>query len=424
MIVPPPSLGIYVHLPWCVRKCPYCDFNSHPLTGPLPEEEYVAALLCDIERATAPLVGRKVDSVFFGGGTPSLFSATAIARVLEKIAATLDLAADAEITLEANPGTSAAEKFRAFRSAGVTRLSLGVQSFADPLLAALGRIHDALAARAALDAALSHFDRVNVDLMYGLPGQTGEAAARDVAIATRAGAQHVSAYQLTLESNTAFGRTPPVLPDEDTLEAIEQAVHGELQAAGLARYEVSAFAYPGHACRHNLNYWHFGDYLGVGAGAHGKLTQNGEVWREMRLPSPRAYSAAARGGNPVARSERVAPEWLPFEFMMNALRLTAGFRPAEFCARTGQPWATVAPVLAELKAQGLVSIKNERSEVLSLRTNAYVCATPLGLRFLNEVLARFLPEEAAAPASTASFPASRPTERSEVSRLQPKTCHG
>ena len=272
-----PPLSLYIHLPWCLRKCPYCDFNSHEARGDEPWERYVDALVADLE-AVLPLVwGRRVYTLFIGGGTPSLFPAASIARLLDAVRARLPLDSEVEVTLEANPGTFEIAKFRAFREAGVTRLSVGVQSFDGPALQALGRVHDPHEAQAAVEGALSLFDRVNVDLMYALPGQTPEQALADVSTALALGARHVSAYQLTLEPNTFFHRYPPVLPDEDSSERIEQAVHARLAEAGIERYEVSAFAAPGHRARHNLNYWTFGDYIGIGAGAHAKLSLPGRI---------------------------------------------------------------------------------------------------------------------------------------------------
>ena len=292
-----PPLSLYVHLPWCLRKCPYCDFNSHEAREALPQERYVAALVADLEAALPLVWGRRVHSVFLGGGTPSLFEPERIAGLLDAIRARLPLLAEAEVTMEANPGTFEAGRFRGFRDAGINRLSIGVQSFDDARLQALGRVHGAGEARAAVEAALALFPRVNVDLMYALPGQDSAAATCDVAAALSLGVSHLSAYQLTLEPNTLFHLRPPALPDEEEAGRIEDAVHGALAAAGLLRYEVSAFAVPGEESRHNLNYWTFGDYLGIGAGAHGKLSLPHRIFRQVRHRQPRQYMEAALGGD-------------------------------------------------------------------------------------------------------------------------------
>jgi oxygen-independent coproporphyrinogen-3 oxidase len=377
-----PPLGLYVHLPWCVRKCPYCDFNSHERRGALPEDEYVAALLADLEAAASGAQGRELASVFLGGGTPSLFAPDAIARLLDGIAARLPLAADAEITLEANPGTAEAEKFRAFRSAGVNRLSVGVQSFEPRQLAALGRIHDAAEARRAVALAQESFARVNVDLMYALPGQAVAGARADAAAALATGAGHLSCYQLTIEPNTVFHARPPAsLPAEDAAAAIEEGVHAELAAAGLVRYEISAWARPGEECRHNLNYWRFGDYLGIGAGAHAKITwSDGRIVREARTRAPADYLRRAAQGDAVAERREVGAADARFEFMMNALRLPGGFPEKLFTERTGQPLAAAEPALSAAIERGL--LERRRGEIRP---------TPLGLRFLSDLVASFLP---------------------------------
>jgi len=376
-----PPLALYVHVPWCVRKCPYCDFNSHELRAALPEDAYVEALITDLERALPSVWGRRVHSIFFGGGTPSLLSAEAIDRLLAGIRARLQLAADAETTLEANPGTFEADKFRDFRAAGVNRLSIGIQSFNAAHLKALGRIHDDREARRAIEIAHESFANFNLDLMYALPQQTLAEAERDVAQALAARASHLSFYHLTLEPNTLFHRFPPPLPDEETSAAIGELVEERLVAAGYAHYETSAYARPGAECRHNLNYWRFGDYLGIGAGAHSKLSFSDRVVREMRYKQPREYLARATAGDAVQERHAIERRELAFEFMMNALRLAEGFDVALFAERTGQQLAAVEQALAAAEAKGLVE-----------RDHARIRPTALGRRFLNDLLQLFLPE--------------------------------
>jgi oxygen-independent coproporphyrinogen-3 oxidase len=391
----PPPLSLYVHVPWCARKCPYCDFNSHEVRGAIPEARYVAALARDLERAAPQLAGRRIETVFFGGGTPSLFSARAIAAILEAVRAQLALAPDAEVTLEANPGTVEAERFRAFRQAGVNRLSLGVQSFDSRRLAALGRIHDGEQARRAVEAALRAFENVNLDLMYGLPEQRLEEALADVETALALGPPHLSCYQLTIEPNTYFHRFPPPLPDEDAIAAIEEALEERLAAAGYERYEVSAYA-RGARCRHNLNYWTFGDYLGLGAGAHGKLTLSGTIVREARVKHPARYMEAAERGSAVAERRELEPQELPLEFAMNALRLAEGFPERLFEERTGLPLSACSPALEEAERRGLLE-----------RTGGHVRASALGRRFLNELLLLFVAPKARAAAEWAPEPGAR-----------------
>ncbi len=376
-----PPLALYVHFPWCVRKCPYCDFNSYTLQGELLAEPYVARLARDLEAQAPEVAGRTVVSVFFGGGTPSLFPPACIARVLEAARRQLTVAADAEVTLEANPGTIERGAFREYRLAGVTRVSLGAQSFATGTLAALGRIHSPDETRRAAEelhaAGLTNF---NLDLMYALPGQDRAGAVRDVEEALALAPAHLSHYQLTLEPGTPFAARPPPLPDEDEAAAQFEECAALLAAAGLSRYEVSAWARPGRQCRHNLNYWTFGDYLGVGAGAHGKLTfsGSGEIVRTVQPREPRRYLAAAPGE--LTRQTVPAGE-LPFEFMLNALRLTAGFSLEDFIGRTGLAGSAIAAPLARLLARGLLE-----------RTAGGYRASELGLRFLNDLLTDFLPE--------------------------------
>ncbi|HSO06180.1 MAG TPA: radical SAM family heme chaperone HemW [Pelomicrobium sp.] len=374
-----PPLALYVHVPWCVRKCPYCDFNSHEAKGAIDEARYVEALTRDLEFALPQVWGRKVYSVFFGGGTPSLLSPEAIDAILSAVRARLPLAADAEITLEANPGTVEAGRFRGFREAGVNRLSLGIQSFDDAMLKAIGRIHGADEARRAAELALETFGNVNLDLMYALPGQTLAQLTRDVAAAVAFAPPHLSAYHLTLEPNTWFHRYPPQLPDDDTAAAMQDAVDEALGAAGYANYETSAFAQPGRECRHNLNYWRFGDYLGIGAGAHSKISLPDRVTRAMRYKQPRQYLEQAERGEPVQQAHDVEPGDLPGEFMMNALRLREGFALAQFEERTGLPITATLPALEEAERRGFIE-----------RDHARVAPTPLGRRFLNDLLQGFL----------------------------------
>ena len=374
-----PPLGLYVHLPWCVRKCPYCDFNSHEQREALPEEAYSAALLADLEHALPWIWGRRVVTVFFGGGTPSLFSPRAIDALLAGFRARLNLAADAEITLEANPGTVEAGRFREFRAAGINRLSLGIQSLSDGHLKALGRIHDAEEARRAIAIAQACFDNVNLDLMYGLPQQTPEEARADLAEVIGFGTTHLSAYQLTLEPNTVFHRKPPTLPAHDVAAAMQEAAEAQLAQAGFEHYETSAFARPGQRCAHNLNYWQFGDYLGIGAGAHGKLSFPDRIERHARAKQPREYMALAREGRSIVEQRTVTRAELPFEYMLNALRLVEGVPRALFTERTGLPEQVLEAALSRAEARGLVRRDWQRLQ-----------PTLLGQRFLNDLLELFL----------------------------------
>lgn len=377
-------LAVYVHLPWCVRKCPYCDFNSHPQRGALPVAPYVDALLADLDHDLALAGARPVQAVFFGGGTPSLFPPEAIARVLQGLAARLPLAADAEVTLEANPGTVEHGPFAGYRAAGVNRLSFGVQSFDDGCLQRLGRIHTAGEAERAVKAAQdAGFTEINLDLMYALPGQTLAMAVDDVERALALQPGHLSHYQLTLEPNTLFAlRPPPGLPDPDLAWDMQEACQARLAAAGLAQYEVSAYAQPGRACRHNLNYWRFGDYLGLGAGAHAKLTlADGRVLRRWKQRHPAAYLAQAGGAAAIGGDEVLDPARLAFDFMLNALRLRDGVPLALFGARTGLPVDAIAAPLAQARARGWLE-----------PDPAWLRTTDLGWRFLNDVLGLFLPD--------------------------------
>jgi oxygen-independent coproporphyrinogen-3 oxidase len=377
-----PPLGLYLHIPWCVRKCPYCDFNSHAAGEALPERAYVAALLTDLEQALAAVVGRTVETLFIGGGTPSLFSAEAIAALLDGVRSCLTVAPDAEITLEANPGTAESGKFRGFREAGVNRLSIGVQSFDAGHLQRLGRIHGREEAlRAAVLAREAGFDNFNLDLMFGLPDQTREQALADVRTAIALGPTHLSFYQLTLEPNTLFHKYPPRLPEDDAIWAIQRDCQALLAEQGYHQYEVSAYAREGRGCRHNLNYWRFGDYLGIGAGAHGKLTdlKTGTVTRTWKIKHPAHYLDAT--GQPERRGGRaeVGRDELPFEFLMNALRLREGFPEALFAERTGLPLEVLEPELAACVDEGLLA-----------REGGVIRCTETGYNFLDNVLQRFL----------------------------------
>ncbi len=380
-----PPLSLYVHIPWCVRKCPYCDFNSHEAKQAIPEAAYVAALIGDLEAALPQIWGRRVHSIFFGGGTPSLFSAQSIDALLAAFRARLPLSGDCEVTLEANPGTFESDKFRDYRVAGVNRLSIGIQSFNPRHLKALGRIHDDTEAHRAVEIAHRHFDNFNLDLMYALPGQTPEECMTDVGMAVACGTQHLSLYHLTLEPNTAFHHAPPPLPDEDSAAMMQEAIEAAIGGAGYMHYETSAYARPAQESRHNLNYWRFGDYLGIGAGAHSKLSFSDRIVRQMRWKHPRSYLEKAVQGlhvqeeNTVGRADRV------FEFMMNALRLTGGFAIADFTERTGLPLAAAARALEQAEARGLIR-----------RSATHIAPTELGQRFLNDLLGLFLPESAKA----------------------------
>ncbi len=375
-----PPLSLYVHLPWCLKKCPYCDFNSHESQGGVPESRYLDALRADLESALPLVWGRRVQTVFIGGGTPSLFSPEGIDRLLADIRARVALEPGAEITLEANPGTFERERFKAFRDAGVTRLSIGVQSFDDAALKRIGRVHDGAQARAAVEEAAASFDTWNLDLMYALPGQDLPALARDLDTALAFQPPHLSVYHLTLEPNTWFATHPPVLPDDDTASDMLDLITERTAAAGLARYEVSAFARPGHRCAHNLNYWAFGDYLGIGAGAHGKLSFPHRVLRQVRWREPAAYMHHALAGTPVSNENEVARRDLPFEYMLGALRLREGFDLTRFAERTGLPLSAVLPGLEQARQRGLVEMNGDR-----------VAPTVRGFDFLSDLQSVFLP---------------------------------
>jgi putative oxygen-independent coproporphyrinogen III oxidase len=396
-----PPLALYLHLPWCIRKCPYCDFNSHAVRGDeavvrwagadapvpaqvaapaeLPEQRYIDALIADLEAALPLVWGRTVHTVFIGGGTPSLFSPAAIDRLLGEVRARLRLEADCEITLEANPGTFETDRFRAYRAAGVTRLSVGVQSFDDGLLRAIGRVHDGAQALAAVQEAAQAFDTFNLDLMYALPGQTPAMLERDLATALSLAPPHLSVYHLTVEPNTFFAKYPPALPEDDIAYAMLDRITEATGAAGMQRYEVSAYARPGHACQHNLNYWQFGDYLGIGAGAHSKLTFAHRVVRQVRLREPGLYMEQALAGAALAQDDDVRRADLPFEFMLNAFRLRDGFALQDFTERTGLALSAIAPGLAEAERKGLLA-----------RDAARVWPTERGFDFLSDLQELFL----------------------------------
>jgi oxygen-independent coproporphyrinogen-3 oxidase len=374
-----PPLSLYVHLPWCLKKCPYCDFNSHEVSGQMPEQRYLDALLADLEAALPLIWGRTVHSVFIGGGTPSLFSPQAIDRLLSDIRARLPLEADCEITLEANPGTFEKDRFKSFRSAGVTRLSVGVQSFDDRHLKALGRVHDRAQALAAVEEAAQAFDTFNLDIMYALPGQTLENLERDMQQALALAPPHISIYQLTIEPNTWFAKFPPRVPGQDLAYTMLDRITEMTEAAGLARYEVSAYARPGHRCFHNLNYWQFGDYLGIGAGAHSKLSFAHRVIRQVRYREPALYMENALAGAAVTQENEVSRADLPFEFMLNALRLKDGFRLQDFADKTGLPLTAIEQGLEEAERKGLIE-----------RDWARVKPTRRGFDFLNDLQELFL----------------------------------
>lgn len=376
----PPPLALYVHFPWCVKKCPYCDFNSHAVRDAgIPETAYVDALLQDLESVLPQVWGRRIISIFIGGGTPSLISPRELDRLLTGIRTLLPLDPQAEITLEANPGTVEAGRFAEFHDAGITRVSLGIQSFDDAQLERLGRIHDSSQARGAIELAARHFDTWNIDLMYALPQQTLAQAQQDLAHAISYAPPHLSCYHLTLEPNTLFHRAPPALPDEDASADMQDMIEAQLAAAGYGHYETSAFARPGHRCQHNLNYWRFGDYIGIGAGAHGKLTSHEGVRREMRHKHPNAYLEAASSGNFIQESNWVAATDLPFEFMMNALRLLDGVPLQQLELTTGLPLSRIEAAISEAQTRGLLVIDTPQMR-----------PTERGRRFLNDLLEIFL----------------------------------
>lgn len=378
-----PPLSLYVHLPWCLQKCPYCDFNSHSYNHHLPEQHYITALLSDLQHALPLVWGRPIHSVFLGGGTPSLFTPDAIASLISQIRALLPLVPQCEITLEANPGTFEAARFAAFAQAGITRLSIGVQSFNNTHLHALGRVHNRAQAIAACEEAARSFATFNLDIMYALPGQTLQDLQQDIVQALAFSPPHISIYHLTIEPHTVFAKYPPAhLPDDDTAAAMLDAITAQTARAGLHRYEVSAYARPGHTCQHNLNYWQFGDYLGIGAGAHSKLSFAHRIIRQMRTRDPARYMQQATQGQAVAQEHEVSRHDLAFEYMLNALRLRDGFALADFHARTGLPVNSIAPALDTAEQRGWIT-----------RDWQHIRPTVRGFDFLSDVQALFLPDE-------------------------------
>lgn len=387
-----PPLSLYIHIPWCLKKCPYCDFNSHaihPVSDEQSslEEDYVAVLIRDLEMALSDVWGRRLNSVFFGGGTPSLFSASSIDRILTTVRTLMPLEHFAEVTLEANPGTFEAQKFADYRLAGINRLSIGIQSFDPNRLKAIGRVHDDQEAFRAVEIAQNNFDTINLDLMYALPGQTLAEAQQDIDTACAFGVSHLSAYHLTLEPNTLFHRYPPQLPDDEQTAAMQDIIEQTLQQKGYSHYETSAFAQPGKESRHNLNYWLFGDYLGIGAGAHSKISFADKIIRQMRYKQPKEYLAYSRDGASLVQTQQVLSNAdRSFEFMMNALRLHSGFETKLFQERTGLPLSVIQSQLQEAEQRGLIV------------SNAFhIKPTILGKRFLNDLLQIFLPEVDAIP---------------------------
>ena len=381
-----PPLSLYIHFPWCEKKCPYCDFNSHQIkegvgrTSGFDEERYINALIADLETELPRIWGRQVHSIFIGGGTPSLLSAQGMDTLLSAIRARVHLEPDAEITMEANPGSVETEKFAGFAKAGITRVSLGIQSFQDAQLKALGRIHNGAEAKRAIEIALQHFKSVNLDLMYGLPMQTLDDAKRDVETALAFKTPHLSLYNLTLEPNTYFANFPPKLPSEDEVDSIFEQSLDLLTKAGFKRYEISAYAKPGMECKHNLNYWRFGDYIGIGAGAHGKISFSDKITRQVRERHPETYmQAIEQNGNALIESKEISAADLPFEFMLNTLRLTDGVATNTFSERTGLPLSSISKGLDEASKKGLL---DPDPTVLK--------GTPQGLRYLNNLQELFL----------------------------------
>jgi len=376
-----PPLSLYIHVPWCVRKCPYCDFNSHEAPHAIPEERYLAALQADIEQVLPDIWGRQVHTVFIGGGTPSLLSASAVDRLMAMLRSHFNLWPDAEVTLEANPGASEATRFKAYAASGVNRISLGIQTFDDDQLKKLGRVHDSHQARRAIEMAMTAVERVNLDLMFALPGQTVDACMADVREALSYGTDHLSIYQLTLEPNTVFAKFPPSLPDDDVGVAMEEGIESLLGQAGFERYEVSAFARPGARARHNVNYWQFGDYIGLGPGAHGKVSFPDRIQREVRVRSPESWMEASvrRNGTHLSEKKVVPRSDLPFEFMLNALRLREGVPLSLFHERTGLPYSSISSQIEIARQKKLLTLDPSRLQ-----------ATEMGWRFLNELQGIFL----------------------------------
>jgi putative oxygen-independent coproporphyrinogen III oxidase len=374
-----PPLSLYIHIPWCIRKCPYCDFNSHEAKDGFPEQEYLAALRSDLETALPLIWGRKIYTVFIGGGTPSLLSAGGLDRLMSDVRSLLPLDGAAEITMEANPGTFEAEKFKSYRASGINRLSIGIQSFNSRHLQALGRIHDGDQAKRAIEIAHANFDNFNLDLMYALPEQTLEEAQQDIATAINFAPPHLSLYHLTMEPNTVFAKYPPAVPDDDASADMQDAIGAMTDEAGYRHYEVSAYARQGRQARHNLNYWQFGDYLGIGAGAHSKISFPHRILRQARYKQPNSYLQHAQAGNAVQEERELARNELGFEFMLNALRLTEGFEPHLFAERTGLTLNAIDKSLDEAEAKGLL-----------YRDHKLIRPTQLGQRFLNDLQQMFL----------------------------------
>ena len=376
-----PPLSLYIHFPWCVRKCPYCDFNSHEAKGEFPEEEYLAAVRLDLEQSLPLIWGRKIYTIFIGGGTPSLMSAKGLDRLMSDVRTLLPLDGACEVTMEANPGTFEAEKFKSYRASGINRLSIGIQSFNPRHLTALGRIHDDHEARRAVDIAHANFENFNLDLMYALPSQTLAEAQHDIDTALSFQPPHLSLYHLTMEPNTVFAKYPPALPDDDASADMQDMIAGAMAAAGYQHYEISAYAQPGRRARHNLNYWEFGDYLGIGAGAHSKISFPHRVLRQARFKQPKSFMDAARAGNPVQEEYEIARADMGFEFMLNTLRLTGGFDPNLFGERTGMAINAIDKTLNAAEAKGLL-----------YRDHKLIKPTELGQRFLNDLQQMFLGE--------------------------------
>ena len=376
-----PPLSLYIHVPWCIRKCPYCDFNSHQTPETLPEAEYLAALTADIEQALPLIWGRQIHTVFIGGGTPSLLSQGAVDQLLSVVRARFNLWPDAEISLEANPGTAEATKFKAYAASGVNRISLGIQSFNDEKLQRLGRVHDAREAMAAIEIAQAAVKRVNLDLMYGLPEQTVAQARSDLERAVSFQTEHLSLYQLTLEPQTVFAKYPPMLPDESLIEQMEGLIDEVVECQGWQRYEVSAYAKPGAQCRHNLNYWTFGDYLGVGPGAHSKISFADRIIRQARTRNPQQWiqTATAMDGSHIVQERALDNDDLLFEFFLNALRLRAGITLDLFNAHTGLTSTDIEPMVRQAQQKGLLSV-----------VNGQLVPTAIGWRHLNDLQAIFL----------------------------------
>ena len=376
-----PPLSLYIHFPWCVRKCPYCDFNSHEARGEFPEKEYLDAVRLDLEQSLPLIWGRKIYTIFIGGGTPSLMSAAGLDRLLSDVRTLLPLDGNVEITMEANPGTFEAEKFRSFRASGVNRLSIGIQSFNADHLKALGRIHDDNEAMRAVEIAKDNFDNFNLDLMYALPGQTLAQARHDLETALAFEPPHLSLYHLTMEPNTVFAKYPPQLPDDDASADMQDMIADVTKAAGFEHYEVSAYAQPGARARHNLNYWEFGDYLGIGAGAHSKISFPHRVLRQARFKQPSSFIEAANKGNAIQEEHEIPRADMGFEFMLNTLRLTGGFAPNLFGERTGVQINAIDKALNEAEGKGLL-----------YRDHQIIRPTELGQRFLNDLQQIFLGE--------------------------------